>query len=190
MNDDSEKLTAKDWRILLIGAVISAVLSSPSWLPVFGIDYEWFGNGIVVMLQLMLPLIMLVAGFIACWNSHRRKMAKDAKSIVDLETERDDLAARVEFYESEPERARAMFEGLTLNQISIAELARDSKRDFTTQKSGHKYHAAVARPDVFVVFDRGDGRATISLTEEWKGLIDRHDDVFGEVCRKQWSETK
>lgn len=190
MNDDSEKLTAKDWRILLIGALISAVLSSPSWLPVFGIDYEWFGNGIVVMLQLMLPLIMLVAGFIAGWNSHRRKMAKDAKSITDLETERDDIAARVEFYESEPERARAMFEGLTLNQISIAELAHDSKRDFATRKSGHKYHAAVARPDVFVVLDRDDGNAVISLTDEWERMMNRYDEMFGEICRKRWSESK
>lgn len=176
-----EKL-ADNKPLMVVGSICSILGFPLAILSIAGVQMPWILDAIGSSSYIWLPVVTFITGFLAGWNVRKQKMEKDGITAERI--------TKLEFYESEPERARAMFEGLTLNQISIAELAHGSKRDFTTQKSGHKYHAAMARPDVFVVFDRDDGSAVISLTDEWERMMNRYDDMFGKICRKRWSESK
>ncbi|WP_461185950.1 hypothetical protein [Adlercreutzia sp. CNCM I-6216] len=89
MSGESDKLSAKDWRVLLIGAAVSAFLSAPSWLPVFGIECGWFGNRLVALFQGLLPILMLIAGFLLGWNAHKRRMARDSVAAEREQITRD-----------------------------------------------------------------------------------------------------
>lgn len=80
---DSKKSTF-DWKTFLASAVVAAILSIPSWLPVFGIEFEWFGYWLVVAIQRSLPLIGALGGFTIGWNARKRS---DRAMIANLENE-------------------------------------------------------------------------------------------------------
>ena len=76
--------------LFLASVIITAFFSIPSWLPVFGIELEWFGNALVVTFQRFLPLIAVIAGFIVGWVARgrqgrlsKRQQRKRDEALVD-----------------------------------------------------------------------------------------------------------
>lgn len=80
--------------IFAASVAITAFFSVPSWLPVFGIELEWFGNVLVVTTQRFLPLAAVMLGFIVGWvargwqktgpRATKRQQRKAESEYVDM----------------------------------------------------------------------------------------------------------
>lgn len=65
-----------EWKICIVGLVGAAVLSTPTWLPMFGINPEWFGSSIVRFATPLAPFLTFAIGVIAGWNAKKRHAKK------------------------------------------------------------------------------------------------------------------
>lgn len=71
-----------------IWAVISVILfptflAIPSWLPVFSVDPEWFGNGFICAIQAVLPVLSALFGFFVGWRIEKWRTSK----LLDMSAE-------------------------------------------------------------------------------------------------------
>lgn len=175
-----------DWKTFLASTIAAAVISSPSWVPVFGASYEDFGSGLLAVFKGFLPVIAMVAGFIIGWNVRNNKALKDAKAVEDkLGMTIEEAAGKLKQRDEELEKD----EDTLLRMRASAQLL------CVTALNGHKNGKAQMRSldEIHAFYGQGFEEATksgfvrlepcgidtvrIEPTDKLKRLIDEREDV-------------
>lgn len=63
-----------EWKICIVSLIGTAAISSPTWLPVFGIEPEWFKWSVVLFVSATAPFLTFGIGIAAGWFAKRFQM--------------------------------------------------------------------------------------------------------------------
>ena len=80
------------WKIGIVTVAASAVLSVPSWLPMFGVSPEWFGYAIVRAISSFSPIAMAVLGLVVGYFARGKSARAEIESAI---RENDAAVARI-----------------------------------------------------------------------------------------------
>ena len=142
-------------KYFILSALVTAVLSVPSWLPAFGIEPAWFGFWLIEIIQRALPLITLAVGMFLGWKAHARAHGREAEAVT-AEDKSEPTPLSTAVHTVKAERAEEERE-LERKSLEIAEKAdRFEKMPFDAQ--------AV----VCMVHDGGD----LKMPSSWRSMTD------------------
>lgn len=68
---------SEGWKLFIATTFVTAVLSIPSWLPIFGIEPEWFGSQVVRFAIAFVPFITAALGGKAALTVSRHKQESE-----------------------------------------------------------------------------------------------------------------
>lgn len=89
MNDNNPRF---DWKTFWATTIVTLALSSPSWVPVFGVSYEDFGAALVAFIIGFFPVFAIIVGMLIGWYARNRK----AKEEVRILKEQYEMSERAE----------------------------------------------------------------------------------------------
>lgn len=78
---------AFDWKTFIASTIVTVIVSSPSWVPVFGGEYVDFGAALWAGLIGFSPVIFMAAGFIIGWNVRNSQAKKEREALETAHAE-------------------------------------------------------------------------------------------------------
>lgn len=82
-----------EWKICIVGLVGAALVSTPTWLPVFEIEPEWFGSSIIRLVAASAPFLTFVIGVLAGSKFGKSRTDKPRKPTQEEVKAKNDRVA-------------------------------------------------------------------------------------------------
>ena len=173
------------WKIGIATIAASAILSIPSWLPLFGVSPEWFGNAAVEAFSSFLPIMTVAIGFAAGYVA-KSKSARghDGNDASDDDGENaalaDNLTKEVERLKKELDKEISWGE---IEQFSPRQLdlmaricdAEEECRRFLMDNGSNEMQDAqiLERYGVIAIEDASQSLVNLSLDMDWRKFVKR-----------------